>query len=415
VNVDAYTTAPDPDRERQAEWRQTSVQKIQEDRQRRAERLRSEAGAIRRATQQYLLIDRGLVEHVALAEGFVRVPDDVAQQRRADRTGEVLIGDDIDQVGAGAGEPGDSSAEGRELIAEQDAHDAETRSARQLLTRPPLTRLINRSSHAAVSVLLTAIYLAHVEGEPGSAYVNRHRNHLGAGLEASWVTLCGLFGAPGKRARRARLTRALTRLNEHGFVQLGAAPQPFEGWSLLAESGSGRAYQVPGSGRSDVLRLPSTFFSRGWHLVLEPREIATLLALRDLTRRLRYKDQAAVEREGVALPESVREDRYGISGEVYESVHELEEFGLLTIYDPMPNRRRGKVRKATAQQQADSLDSESSLAPLPYRFKLTPESIFEQNALDVVQKRLSDNALPPRLQDYYEWGMTQGLTFELPY
>lgn len=93
----------------------------------------------------------------------------------------------------------------------------------------------------------------------------------------------------------------------------------------------------------------------------------------------------------VALPRKVRAERYGISGEVYDSVHELVEFGLVDLIDPMPNRRRGKFNQAAAQR---GKDPDASFAPQPYRFRPMPDG-FSRPALEVVRTALESEALPP--------------------
>ena len=48
------------------------------------------------------------------------------------------------------------------------------------------------------------------------------------------------------------------------------------------------------------------------------------------------------------------------SGETYEAIHELAEFGLIDIHDPMPNRRRGRI----TQHASRPMDDETGLAPI---------------------------------------------------
>jgi hypothetical protein len=49
---------------------------------------------------------------------------------------------------------------------------------------------------------------------------------------------------------------------------------------------------------------------------------------------------------GVALPETVRRSTYELSDEAYQTIHELEEFGLIKIHDLMPGRRFGRFDRS---------------------------------------------------------------------
>src|SRR5438445_12186615 len=73
----------------------------------------------------------------------------------------------------------------------------------------------------------------------------------------------------------------------------------------------------------------------------------------------------------------------------------LEEFGLLTIDDPMPSRRRGRWNPPLAGDE----DVESSLAPLPYRFVYAGD-IPDTDAWTVITQSLDRSALPSGLNDF---------------
>src|SRR5262249_10335186 len=119
-------------------------------------------------------------------------------------------------------------------------------------------------------------------------------------------------------------------------------------------------------------------------------EVAVLLAVLDQTRR----HAAGSDEPWVALSLRRRWSLYGLSGEAYESVHELAEFGVIDFYDPMPNRRRGKLRIPAPRDETD----ESSLEPVPYRFRYRRDS-FDRPALDTVSEALQRSPLPPRFDD----------------
>jgi hypothetical protein len=79
--------------------------------------------------------------------------------------------------------------------------------------------------------------------------------------------------------------------------------------------GSESQYRVPSERESDAIRLPAAFFFNGWHLVLAPGEIAMLLAIMDMARAVGRPTQLGTE-QLVALPQSIRHDLYGLTGEI---------------------------------------------------------------------------------------------------
>jgi hypothetical protein len=142
----------------------------------------------------------------------------------------------------------------------------------------------------------------------------------------------------------------------------------YEGFQLLREDASQRAYTVPGDEAKDALTLPASFFLNGWHLILEPREIAMLLTILHAQRLHlpRRRNQA----RGVAVPEKLRCTRYGISGEVYDSIHQLKVFGLIDIIDIMSNRAGGKVapKREYVMRRNEVVVVVMPPSPVPYEF-----------------------------------------------
>jgi hypothetical protein len=254
-------------------------------------------------------------------------------------------------------------------------------------SRPPCMQLIRRAGNA-LPLYLTALYLAHLDARPGGRGPRNRRNMSGGIADPAWATLCGMgFGV--LRARAARVNRALRMLRAARLVALpGTDENPaFEGWVMLKEDGREENYTVPGARTEAVIPLSAGFFRSGWHLVLKPKEIALLLAITDESRR-RHRPQPN-STPGIALPQSVRWSTYGISPEVYEAAHELQEFGLVTIHDTMPGRRRGKLPRPLQSQ------SDSAMEPVPYRFTL-PQKVFDRHAYDVVTESLARYPRPPR-------------------
>jgi hypothetical protein len=169
----------------------------------------------------------------------------------------------------------------------------------------------------------------------------------------------------------------LTRLEEVGLVDLPPArsTRRFEQFTLLNEDGAGSPYTVPG--RSAPV-LPAHFYAGGWHLVLEPTEIATYLMVWDMSHRV-----TAVRRDdSVGVPGSTRRAEYGITDEVYEAHRTLTEFGLLVMEDSIPSRRHGRI-------DPDRLGGEpSSLVTL--RFRVVPD--VQHDAHDTVASCLAERA-----------------------
>jgi len=135
----------------------------------------------------------------------------------------------------------------------------------------------------------------------------------------------------------------------HGLAEIGAdrGIRGYDDFSLLTDSGSGdKHYFVPGD-RVQVLEIPPSFFLSGWHLVLEPREIATWLMIRDLTE---LQGSFVSDEHGVSAVDADRWGLYGISPDVYEAHRELDEFGVITRHDSLPNRNRGRVKQIEGPQ-----------------------------------------------------------------
>jgi hypothetical protein len=348
---------------------------LRDTRRRRLADLAERKDAIKRALDAYKGIDHGQTPVIGLRAGSVRLPN-----------------------------PRPALPDPDDEPEEEPARRARSRLARDLATRPPVTRLVHRKGNA-LPLLLTAIYVAHLEGTPRQAFSNGHRNatKMEGGAE-SWATLAGLHasGRSGPRNRRVRVTRALAQLEAAGLVETGREHQRdrFEDFRLNREDGSQRQYTIPGADAPGTVHLPAAFFLNGWHLALEPTEIAVLLAIIDLGQQLHTGWRRDREQSGVALPMSVRWGTYGISGEVYEAVHELAEFSVIELNDPMPTRRRGKFRPFTEEQQDIALSRGDRPGPVPYRFIYYGGTTFARPAAEVITTTLRQNPDPPWLASH---------------
>ncbi|HJT93054.1 MAG TPA: hypothetical protein VJ777_14150 [Mycobacterium sp.] len=239
-------------------------------------------------------------------------------------------------------------------------------------------------------MMMTAIYLAHLEHKPGEVVTNPRRNNFSEG----WVDLSGLMDrAANSKENNLRVTRALRKLANARLVTVGPPGQRdrFEGFKLKRENGKGdKDYKVPGE--SLMLRqaalLPAEFFYYGWHLVLTPEELATFLVIVMETQfRAHHPRSVLIGDQGIGLSRKVRWRDYGLASEAYNSIHELKEFGLIDLVDPMVGRKGGKVKDPKA------LDMRA------YRLIWPPSpdaTAVPGPAFDVVTNCLTENPSPPR-------------------
>jgi len=304
----------------------------------------------------------------------------------------------------------------RELRADEHPYSL----GEDLSSRPLLTRLVARKQHT-LRMLLSLIYVAHLENGPGEPFANHHPNMPRHSNVRSWLELGGLWEpAAGRqwsthlRAQRRKLTTSLKHLAGHNILVTGEdeAAGRYRQFGLLSETGSTAAYTVPGKRQArtnDVIEIPADFFRHGWHLVLDDLEIATLIAIIDRTGELRYLPRTnGVHDIGVDLKGSIRWPVYGLSGEAYSSVNKLDEFGCIDKIDPMPHRRSS--RKPIQALVFGSAADEPTQAPKAhpeveeeqvneareaYRLVYPPETNehpFARDAISVVRDRLFDDS-----------------------
>lgn len=262
------------------------------------------------------------------------------------------------------------------------------RRAADLASRPPLTKLIHRKGNA-LALYLTAIYVAHLEHVPGAAVPNKthHNTFRPPGHGPAWATLAGMHDSATPAVRHRRMHRALTTLERYDLICAGpAVTGRFSGWTLRSEDGADNSYEVPGEWglRAATIRIPSWFFWQGWHLVLEPREIAAFLMIVDFAQSMPHHPQ-------FGIPPTTRDRLYGLPLDTYsESVHELSDFGLIDLHDPMANRAHGKIA-----------DREEPLVTYQLHWpsaRSQNESLPERPALQVVLGDL-EHELPGRLYE----------------
>lgn len=332
---------------RQAAYARAAAERAREKRRRRLGRLEVDDTAIRKALTAYQLLPS--VPSIHLRADFIALREsDVPQDPDAPRPG------------------------GR----------AAARAA-SLAARPPLGKLLATPSNA-LSTLLSILYVVQAEQSSAKRATSRHNASRDADGPDSWAVLCGRW-ASAERTRRARIQRDLEVLARLDMVELHgtARRREFEGFGLLREDPSTLSYRSPEASEKTVA-LPAAFFSQGWHLVLTSAEIGALLTILHATA---VTPQSAGER-GIAIPTSIRDARYKISSETYDSVHPLHELGLIQLIDPMPTRRNGKVRFQAPSRPSDPTTSDDSERLVPYRFVAGSRRVFDRDALTAVASTL---------------------------
>jgi hypothetical protein len=194
---------------------------------------------------------------------------------------------------------------------------------------------------------------------------------------ADWAKILGI-PAVGK-ARTVRVHEPLRRLEALGFVSY--APGHPSKFTLLSEDGTGRPWTRPELDPLDPsFSIPFDFWRNRWYLWLTHAEISTLFTIYHAWDCAPSK----VYQEGLGLPESVRRAAYDMSGERYNTIHELIEFGLIEMVSP--SLRPRTARTAT---QVDQPGMTHHIRPV--RQGLATE------ARGTILARLTANPLPPRM------------------
>ncbi|RZT07904.1 hypothetical protein EV649_7834 [Kribbella sp. VKM Ac-2569] len=253
-------------------------------------------------------------------------------------------------------------------------------------SRPPLT-VLSRRGELALRLHLTALYVASKDTKPGRRFNSQIKNADGTD---SWANLAAVDGQYDQRRRL--IVRAVQRLSAVQLAEPRSAdPGRWDRWRLIDETQRGTPYLVPHPSEP-VLVVPSLFFLNGWHLVLRPREIVTLLMLADLARR-HPSDHAET---GVGAPNTTRRRYYGVTPEVYEAHNELEEFGFLELQGGSVHaaRRAGRVEAGVADDHREGRAQMEAL-----RFNVVWDAARE-DASRTVRKALLSHPVPPRFDEW---------------
>lgn len=266
-------------------------------------------------------------------------------------------------------------------------------------TRPPLTQVLKGKNQHAIALYLTQLFVqqmraAHTAAENPTPPLEPRRRHTVYNVDDA-PSEASLIGLPSvnRRNQRKVYSRALAALHKWELVDLGDDGQRFANYTLNREDGTGHEYTIP-RGEPDIpkhLCLPTEFFTRGWHLILTPKELATLLAVCHYAdRRLPRIPDSETPRQ-IYLAESVRRDHLGLSDEAYETIHYLAEFGLIDVEDPMKERRRGRIspEQAGGKRPDPYMLTPIILGQYPSHERAFDLDLFKRDAIDVAIDRLN--------------------------
>lgn len=277
------------------------------------------------------------------------------------------------------------------------AWDAEL--GEDITTRPPLTRLLKGKNQHAIGLYLTKLFIEQMRAAHSAANnptpppepLRRHSvyNIDNAPSEAS------LIGLPSvdRRNQRRVFNRALDALYKCELADLGETGHRYTNHTLNREDGSGRRYRPP-SGEPNHLKhlcLPTEFFTTGWHLILTPSELATLLAVCHVAdRKLPRTPHTADHPRQIFLAESVRKKHLGLSAEAYEAIHQLAEFRLIATDDTVEGRRRGRISpEMTGGRRPDPYKlTPTILGGFPSDERGFDRTLFSKPAIEVAIDRL---------------------------
>lgn len=224
------------------------------------------------------------------------------------------------------------------------------RKPENIASRPSSTRVLHGKNPHAHPLYLNGLF----EHQMRAAYKNsptappepsRRRNAVNNPLDkaTNWITLTALdVDGVHIRNQRRSFTRALDALRKWDLVSLSDTGQRYANFKFRREDGSGRGYTIPrGTPTAPKhLCIPTEFFTAGWHLVLTPNELVTFLALCHVADLRLLHDRSTI----MFLAEQFRYSLLGLTDEAYVSLHELAEFGLIEVTDPIPNRKRGRIQ-----------------------------------------------------------------------
>jgi hypothetical protein len=256
---------------------------------------------------------------------------------------------------------------------------------RSLITRrgaggpSPAAQLITPKG-IGLSLYLTVLFDAQSR-RPAGARIRNARPLLTTGNDVGWTDLLPAVttGADPDVDMLRQVHRALQALERVRLVELRRRGRPgrYEQFKVLDESGGGlrgrTAYVIPNrvtSATGELLVLPAGFFMNGWAHVLLPAEIFVYLALLNL--------RTAYDSDSVFIADSVKDQVYSMSRDVYEHHQALTAYGLIRRHVGAGGRSDGTPLR----------QFEPGMPPMPHHFELADNG-FSRDALSVVTGALS--------------------------
>jgi hypothetical protein len=263
---------------------------------------------------------------------------------------------------------------------------------------PPLTRVLRRKNQYAIALYVTLLFIRQVQvfraaaGDPAALRPQRRKAVYNLDDAFSEASLIGLPSRDRRNQRRA-FSRALDALEKAELVDLGGSGQRYANYRLNCEDGSGHTYSVPADD-PDVpqhLCLPTEFFTTGWPMILTPSELATFLAICHCADRKLPRNPDGQKPRQIYLAKSLRDDYLGLSDEAYESIHQLAEFDLIDVEDPVDGRRRGRISpELTGGKRPDPyLLDPTVLGGFPSHIRAFNLNAFRQPAIETAIERLN--------------------------
>lgn len=263
---------------------------------------------------------------------------------------------------------------------------------------PPLTRVLRGKNQYAIALYLTRLFGRQMEvaraAADNQAPPPQRRRRSSVYNSATEYSEASLIGIPGhdRHSQRRIFNRALLALQAAELVDLGGGPQRYVNYILKREDGSGYDYTIPEGepGTPQHLCLPTEFFTAGWPLILTPSELATFLAICHYSDRKLPEKRDSDTPQRIYLAKSVRDDYLGLSDEAYESIHQLAEFGLIAVYDPVEGRRRGRISPTLTggKRPEPYLLTPTVLGGFPSHERAFDLDVFARTAWDTVVDRL---------------------------
>lgn len=134
---------------------------------------------------------------------------------------------------------------------------------------------------------------------------------------SSWAEALALPDPLGKGTRR--ITAALNRLADEGFIELTKTPGKPHHVRLLDPMGTNRPYSRPNRGGRRYVRVPLDVWTNGWIVALSGRALATVVVI---------QDRLGTKRQNCWIAPEDRSSAIGLSDATWtRAIRELSDHG----------------------------------------------------------------------------------------